>query len=391
MHLFDQRITSALQERKALGLERRVLKIDNGNTKELCFGDRNYLNFSSNDYLGLANDTELIRKWQQGLDRFGAGSSSSPMVVGNSYPHELLKTSLCEWLDYDECVLFNSGFSANQALITSLFKKGDLLLQDKLNHASLMEAGMLSPATMKRFRHNDIKHLVSFLRDEDHPTAVITEGVFSMDGDMASVREMHQAIGNKAILIVDDAHGIGVLGEQGKGSTHLAGVKPDLLVVTFGKAFGLSGAAIMCSHSVGDYINQFARHHVYSTAMPPSQAYALNHAVFMIKEQQWRRDKLAELQALFHKRMSPFGAHYVETVTAIKPILIGGVNETIAVAEQIRRQGIWITGIRPPTVPAGQGRLRVTLTSGHSVTDVDKLCSCLEHTLENLHVAHDCE
>ncbi len=384
MQAFNQRIETALQERKILGLERRVLDIEKGNTTELSSNGHNYLNFSSNDYLGLANDPELIGKWQEGLSLYGAGSSSSPMVVGNSYPHEALKSVLCEWLDYEQAVLFNSGFSANQALILSLFNKGDLLLQDKLNHASLMEAGMLSPATMKRFKHNDVKHLISLLAETNCPTAVITEGVFSMDGDLANLKEIHKATNNQAMLVVDDAHGIGVLGNGGRGSTDVAGVKPDILIVTFGKAFGISGAAIMCSKAVGDFLNQFARHHVYSTAMPPAQAYALHHAVGMLRNQQWRRDKLTELQALFHARMSGFSSRYVNTCTAIKPIIIGDARDTLAASERVREKGIWVTGIRPPTVPHGQGRLRVTLTSSHSIADVDKLCSALEYALGSL-------
>ncbi len=292
MPAFNQRIAKALATRKQQGLSRCLRSIDGGNQAQLVFNEAVFANFSSNDYLGLANDKELSFAWQKGIELYGNGSGASPLVTGFSPAHQNLESALCDWLGYPRAVLFNSGFSANQAMLFSLLEKGDLLLQDKLNHASLMEAGALSPATMKRFLHNDPQSLSKLLTEE---ALVVTEGVFSMDGDLAPLADLNAVCEGKAWLAVDDAHGIGVLGEQGSGSCSHANVRPDLLVVTFGKAFGLSGAAILCSEEVGDYLTQFARHHVYSTAMPPSQAYALTHAVGMIQSQDWRREKLAEL------------------------------------------------------------------------------------------------
>ena len=375
---FDQRISATLASRKEQGLSRDLTQLENANAVTFQHGKHACINFSSNDYLGLATDSALAKAWQCGIDLFGNGSGASPLVTGFSSAHQVLENRLCEWLGYSRAILFSSGFSANQAMVFALMEKGDLLIQDKLNHASLMEAGMLSPAIMKRFRHNDTAHLKRLIGDN---SLVVTEGVFSMDGDLSPLADIAATTHNKAWFAVDDAHGIGVLGKQGRGSCDLAGIKPQLLVVTFGKAFGLSGAAILCDEQTGDYLSQFARHHVYSTAIPPSQAYALTHAVDMIESQQWRREKLDELQSCYRDQYSSLPG-YVDTQTAIKPLLIGESNRALAVASQLREQGFWVTAIRPPTVAVDSARLRITLTANHSIEQVTQLASALKIALE---------
>jgi 8-amino-7-oxononanoate synthase len=373
---FNQRISKALADREAQGLTRSLRVLEDGNRAELRAEGEPYINFSGNDYLGLAADPELVEAWQTGLSRFGAGSGASPLVSGFSPAHQQLEQTLCEWLGYERAVLFGSGFSANQALLFTLLEKQDALLQDRLNHASLMEAGMLSPAKMQRFRHNDVGHLEKLLV-QNPSSLVVTEGVFSMDGDRAPLLQMADACQQSGSwLVVDDAHGIGVLGDRGAGSCADAGIKPDLLVVTFGKAFGLSGAAVMCNSQTGDYLTQFARHHVYSTAMPPSQAYALNHAARMIQSQQWRRDKLAQLQAVYRRGLEG-SEGYVHTDTPIKPYICGSAEKALGLAEQLRSNGFWVTAIRPPTVPQGSARLRITLTVNHSEQQVEALAKAI--------------
>ncbi|WP_190277890.1 8-amino-7-oxononanoate synthase [Vibrio sinaloensis] len=379
MPAFKARIKRELQRRQELGLSRQVKEVNFGNCPVLEHGGETFLNFSSNDYLGLACDDELRRAWQKGLEIYGCGSGASPLVTGFSSAHAGLKFALCEWLGFESAVLFGSGFAANQALIFGLLEKGDLLLQDKLNHASLMEAGMLSPATMKRFKHNDVASLKALLTDD---AFVITEGVFSMDGDLSPLADIRAVVKEDSLLAVDDAHGIGVLGSEGQGSCHLAQITPDVLVVTFGKAFGLSGAVILCSAEMGDYLTQFARHHVYSTAIPPSQAYALTHAVTMLQTQHWRREKLAELQHSFKENFSRFPG-YVETATAIKPVLLGDSHFAVEVSQALKSKGLWTTAIRPPTVPQGTARLRITLTANHELSHVVSLAENLEQLLEN--------
>ncbi|HDM8042131.1 TPA: 8-amino-7-oxononanoate synthase [Vibrio campbellii] len=380
MPAFKSRIESALAARKAQGLNRSMNVVFSGNQSILEYEGRRYINFSSNDYLGLANDQALVRAWQQGLSVYGSGSGASPMVTGFSAAHSNLEAALTEWLGYERAILFGSGFSANQALLFTLLEKSDVLIQDRLNHASLMEAGMLSPAKMKRFKHNDIAHLKSLLNSEDNHL-VVTEGVFSMDGDCAPLADIAEVTRSyDAWFAVDDAHGIGVLGEFGGGSCELATVKPELLIVTFGKAFGMSGAAILCDHATGDFLTQFARHHVYSTAIPPAQAYALTHAVSMIQEQSWRREKLTELNEVYRDGLQELDG-FVETQTSIKPFMIGESELALQVASACRQNGIWVTAIRPPTVPKGTSRLRITLTANHTNEQVRTLSMALKQAL----------
>ncbi|WP_102313149.1 8-amino-7-oxononanoate synthase [Vibrio cyclitrophicus] len=381
MPLFKSRIKSALAHRREQGLTRQLKVLENSNSPLLNSEGSNFINFSSNDYLGLANDPELVDAWQTGLSQYGAGSAASPLVTGFSPAHLNLEAQLCEWLGFERAILFSSGFSANQALLFSLLEKDDSLLQDKLNHASLMEAGMLSPATMKRFKHNDTQHLESLL-SQSPQSLVVTEGVFSMDGDQAPLSQIfnltHQY---DSWLVVDDAHGIGVLGDKGAGSCSAAQISPDILVVTFGKAFGLSGAAILCSLEVGDYLTQFARHHVYSTAMPPSQAVALSHACQMIQTQEWRREKLMKLGAIYAEEMSGVKG-FIDTQTPIKPFVIGEAQAALSVAEELKRKQVWVTAIRPPTVPKGTARLRITLTANHSEDQIHQLTRSLHQAID---------
>ncbi|HHF3074451.1 8-amino-7-oxononanoate synthase [Vibrio diabolicus] len=380
MPAFKSRIESALADRKAQGLNRSMNVVFSGNQSILEYEGRRYINFSSNDYLGLANDQALVRAWQQGLSVYGSGSGASPMVTGFSAAHSNLEAALTEWLSYERAVLFGSGFSANQALLFTLLEKSDVLIQDRLNHASLMEAGALSPAKMKRFKHNDIEHLKSLINSEDNHL-VVTEGVFSMDGDCAPLADIAEVVrSHDAWFAVDDAHGIGVLGQSGGGSCELAAVKPEILIVTFGKAFGMSGAAILCDRATGDFLTQFARHHVYSTAMPPAQAYALTHAVSMVQEQSWRREKLTELSEVYRDSLSDVEG-FVETQTSIKPFVIGESDLALRVAGACRQNGIWVTAIRPPTVPKGTSRLRITLTANHTDEQVKTLSMALKQAL----------
>ena len=240
---------------------------------------------------------------------------------------------------------------------------------------------MLSPATMKRFKHNDTQHLESLL-SRSPQSLVVTEGVFSMDGDEAPLSQIFNLTHRyDSWLAVDDAHGIGVLGDKGAGSSSAAQVSPDILVVTFGKAFGLSGAAILCSSEVGDYLTQFARHHVYSTAIPPSQAVALSHACKMIQTQEWRREKLTELGALYAEQMSGVKG-FIDTQTPIKPFVIGEAQAALSIAEELKRNQVWVTAIRPPTVPTGTARLRITLTANHSQEQILQLTDSLLQAIE---------
>ncbi|HAT7524489.1 MAG: 8-amino-7-oxononanoate synthase [Citrobacter koseri] len=379
---WQQKIDDALTARRSADALRRRYAVTQGAGRWLVANERQYLNFSSNDYLGLSHHPQIIRAWQQGAERFGVGSGGSGHVSGYSVAHQALEEALAGWLGYSQALLFISGFAANQAVIAALMAKDDRIVADRLSHASLLEAANLSPATLRRFTHNDPQHLARLL---DAPCGgqqlVVTEGIFSMDGDGAPLAEIHRAARQRnAWLLVDDAHGIGVTGDEGRGSCWRQQVKPELLIVTFGKGFGVSGAAILCSESVADYLLQFARHLIYSTSMPPAQAQALSAALAVIRSPEGadRREKLAALIQRFRSGVKASDFTLANSHSAIQPLIVGDNARALRLADTLREQGCWVSAIRPPTVPAGTARLRLTLTQAHETQDIDRLLEVLD-------------
>ena len=375
---WQARIDAALNERRASHAFRTREANDQGSGRWLVRGEQRWRNFSSNDYLGLSQHPQVIRAWQQGAQHFGVGSGASGHVTGHHREHARLEAALAQWLGYDRALLFISGFAANQAVISALLQKEDRVLADRLSHASLLEAANQSPAQLRRFAHNDASALKNLLAK---PCAgqqlVVTEGVFSMDGDSAPLAEIADAAREaSAWLMVDDAHGIGVLGE-GRGSCFAAGIKPELLVVTFGKAFGVSGAAVLCSAALADYLTQFARHLIYSTSMPPAQAAALHASLTCIQQDEGLRAALADNVARFRAGAATLPLALVGSHTAIQPLIVGDNARTLLLAQRLRDRGFWVTAIRPPTVPAGTARLRITLTAAHEARDIDELLEAL--------------
>ncbi|MGX6595910.1 8-amino-7-oxononanoate synthase [Klebsiella quasivariicola] len=378
---WQQRIDRALDERRAADALRRRLPVSHGAGRWLEREGERWLNFSSNDYLGLSQHGAIIAAWQQGAERYGVGSGGSGHVSGYSEAHRALEEELADWLGYPRALLFISGFAANQALVAALAEKSDRIVADRLSHASLLEAASLSPAQLRRFAHNDPQQLAQRLaKPLDGQQLVITEGIFSMDGDsapLAAIQAAAQAAG--ALLLVDDAHGIGVVGDQGRGSCAAQAVRPELLVVTFGKAFGVSGAAVLCSESMADYLLQFARHLIYSTAMPPAQAVALSAALRIIRsdEGQRRRETLTTRIRQFREGMSEVSLGLTDSVSAIQPLIVGDNARALSLACRLREAGCWATAIRPPTVPVGSARLRLTLTAAHQAEDINRLLEAL--------------
>jgi 8-amino-7-oxononanoate synthase len=381
---WQQRIDRALSERRDADALRRRYPVTHGAGRWLVQGEQRWLNFSSNDYLGLSQHPQIIAAWQQGAERYGTGSGGSGHVTGYSVAHQHVEQELAAWLGYPRALLFISGFAANQALIAALMRKEDRIVADRLSHASLLEAASHSPAQLRRFAHNDSAQLASLLgKPIDGLQLAVTEGIFSMDGDSAPLAEIaaetHAANG---WLLVDDAHGIGVCGEEGRGSCAAQQVKPDLLVVTFGKAFGLSGAAVLCSEDAADFLLQFARHLIYSTSMPPAQAVALSQALAVVRSDdgETRRQTLRRHIARFRQGAEQLDMQLTASNSAIQPLIVGENARALQIAERVRDQGCWLTAIRPPTVPTGTARLRVTLTAAHETQDIDRL-------LEVLHAA----
>jgi 8-amino-7-oxononanoate synthase len=374
-------IKSELEKREAQSLLRTCSVTENKQGRFITVSGVRHLNFSSNDYLGLASDPEIIEAWQEGADLYGVGSGGSSLVTGFNQAHLELIEKLKKWLDVDAIALFSSGYSANQAIIKLLLSKGDLLIQDKLNHASLMEAGVYSDCDMKRFKHNDLCHLNKLLACSDAGNKlIISEGVFSMDGDQAPFSELLVCSKqSNSWLMIDDAHGLGVLGDKGKGSVNAANC--DIYMATFGKALGVGGAFIAGSQSLIHYLTNFSKPYIYSTSMPPAMAFCISTAINKVQNEQWRRDKLQGLITEFRRLAQQANIKITESKTAIQPIIIGDSQQAVLIAKSLRDQGFWVTAIRPPTVAKNSARLRITLTVNHHFSDLQKLMDALAYQL----------
>jgi len=376
---WSQRLTQALTARHQRGQYRQRHASQQGDARRLQVAGVDYLNFSANDYLGLSHDPGIVSAWQQGAERYGVGAGGSTHVTGYRAPQAALEEELADWLGYDRGLLFMSGFSANQAVIAAMLAKNDRIFADKLCHASLLEAASLSPATLRRFAHNQPGALATLLAgDTPGETLVVTEGIFSMDGDRAPLAALH-ALSQRSgsWLLVDDAHGVGVCGEQGRGSGWQQGVKAELLIVTFGKAFGVSGAALLCNDDTAEYLLQFARHLIYSTAMPPAQVCAIHAALRAVRQGDDLRRTLADNIRYFRQHAEGGAWSLSASDSAIQPLIVGEEQAALRLSQQLRERGCWVNAIRPPTVPPGTSRLRITLSAAHSRDDIDQLLEAL--------------
>lgn len=376
---WSQRIQQALTERHAKEQFRQRTVCQQADARSLRVGDVDYLNFSANDYLGLSHHPQIIHAWQQGAAQYGAGAGGSAHVTGFRPPQAALEQELADWLGYPRALLFLSGFAANQAAIAALMAKGDRILADRLSHASLLEAASLSPATLRRFSHNQPQALADLLTaDCAGETLVVTEGIFSMDGDRAPLADLHAlALRHCGWLLVDDAHGVGVCGAQGRGSCWQQRVTPELLLVTFGKAFGVGGAALLCDDATAEYLLQFARHLIYSTAMPPAQICALRAALRCVQQADEQRARLRDNIRRFRAGAVALRGELMDSDSAIQPLRVGDDGAALRLAARLREQGCWVTAMRPPTVPPGTARLRITLSAAHRPDDIDRLLEVL--------------
>lgn len=372
-------LSAALSGREQAGLLRSRIATDGASGGRLKVGGGDYLNFSANDYLGLADHPAIKSAFQEGIDRYGAGAGASPLVTGYSRAHQQLEETLAEWLGLEEVLLFNCGFSANQAVLKALLGKEHLLWQDKLNHASLQEMGSQLPCKMKRFGHNDMAALERQL--EPNRGLIVSEGVFSMDGDQGPWRELSQLAARSGNwLMIDDAHGLGVLGPQGRGTLAAQGVNPagvHIQMGTFGKALGVAGAFVGGSRELVAYLVNFARHYVYSTHMPAAQACAVSQSIALVRAADESRAQLGELITRFRQGAQALGWRLGDSNTPIQPLLVGESCAALQLAERLRECGVWTGAIRPPTVPVGTARLRITLSAAHREEDVDRLLDVL--------------
>ena len=389
MSRLDKRLKQALEAREQAHLYRRRRTLDSTQSPIVKVDGRECLAFCSNDYLGLAADPRLSKALQQGAELYGSGSGASHLVLGHSRAHHQLEEALAEHTGRERVLLFSTGYMANLGAIAALSGRGDRVIQDKLNHASLLDGGLLSGARFKRFRHADMSALESALSSSTQADAlVVTDGVFSMDGDIAPLPEMARLCEqHQAHLLVDDAHGFGALGKNGGGVAELYNLDQTqlpILIGTLGKAFGTGGAFVAGSETLIEYLIQFARPYIYTTAMPPAIAHATLESLRIVRAEQWRRDKLTKLIQQFRAGVESMGLELMASETAIQPILIGEADKAIKLSQALEQQGVFVGAIRPPTVPAGSARLRITLSAAHTEEQVNRLLNALDQAAGEL-------
>lgn len=346
-------------------------------------GGRWLVEFCGNDYLGLAQQFEVVNALQDAAARHGAGAGASHLVSGHHAEHEALEREVADWLGYPRGLLFGSGFLANLAVQQALLSEsGDVCVQDRLNHASLIDASRLAGCRLRRYPHADAEGAIRQLRlASDGAAMLATDGVFSMDGDVAPLRDLALvARAQKALLYVDDAHGVGVSGPEGRGSVAAAGLGVDevpLQLATLGKALGGYGAVVVGDEALVRHLAETARPYIYTTALPPALAAAATVAVKHARRDQWRRDRLGELIARFRRGAIRHGLAPMDSDSPIQPLLCGDDATALAMSAALERAGYLVAAIRPPTVPEGKARLRVTLSAAHGPAQVDALVDAL--------------
>ncbi|MFG0925375.1 8-amino-7-oxononanoate synthase [Pseudomonas sp. CJQ_8] len=374
-------LAARLAERRAADLYRQRPLLESPQGPEVVVDGQRLLAFCSNDYLGLANHPEVIAAWQAGAERWGVGGGASHLVVGHSTPHHQVEEALAELTGRPRALLFSTGYMANLGAITALVGQGDTVLQDRLNHASLLDGGLLSGARFNRYLHNDPASLASRLDKAVGNTLVVTDGVFSMDGDLADLPALADvARARGAWLMVDDAHGLGTLGAQGGGIVEHFGLGMDdvpVLIGTLGKACGTAGAFVAGSEALIEALVQFARPYIYTTSQPPALACATLKSLELLRRETWRREHLAALIRQFREGAQQMGLQLMDSPTPIQPIVIGDSAQALRLSHLLRERGLLVTAIRPPTVPAGSARLRVTLSAAHSEAQVQLLLNAL--------------
>jgi len=390
-----------LEQRVADSLLRKRVEIGNNSQAIIEVDAKHYINFSSNDYLGLSQHPDVLQSFAEGLSLYGASSSASSVVTGYSREHKLLESDICEHTPFDNALLFSSGFAANQALCQVLFQTATsstqasrYIVADKLMHASFTDSAVQlnndsKKPVFSRFKHNDLQHLQSKLTSKTD-TLVVTEGIFSMDGDRGDIPGIVNALENTtsdAWLMVDDAHAIGCIGENGMGSSVVPlqkstanGPKINVLMGTFGKAIGTQGAFIAGSNELVEYMVNFSKHYIYSTAMPAAQARATRTSL-QIMRKGIEREALHKNIAVFKTLATQAGLPILDVDGPIQPIIIGDPITALAMSTHLRSLGIWVNAIRSPTVPKHSDRLRITLSALHQVKDIQALVDALSITM----------
>lgn len=372
-----------LAAREAAGLYRRRRVIDGATAPLVRIDGRELLAFCSNDYLGLATDPRVVAALADGARRYGAGSGASHLVSGHGPAHHALEDALAAFTGRERALLFGGGYAANLGVAAALLSCGDIALQDRLNHASLLDGALLAGARLQRFRHNDHEDLARRLERAapGRRVLVAVDAVFSMDGDEAPLAAIAaQCARHDALLYVDDAHGFGVFGTQGAGTLEKHGLgvaEVPLLMATLGKACGVAGAFVAGSATLIETLIQGARTYIYTTAMPPALACAAAESLRIVASEPWRRTQLQEHVARFRAGVTALGLPLLPSESAIQPLIAGSAEAAMRISDHLYEQGLLVPAIRPPTVPQGQSRLRVTLSAAHTAAQVDRLLDAL--------------
>lgn len=379
-------LKTALDQRRDNHLYRKRKVLGSAQGAQVIIDGKPCINFCSNDYLGLSNHPDVVAAFREAANQYGVGSGASHLVCGHSKLHHQLEAALASFVGRDRALLFSTGYMANLAVISSLLGKKDFVFEDKLNHASLLDGGLLSGARFQRFLHNNIDSLDEKLRRAGAGRKLIAvDSVFSMDGDMAPLPALAAlAKKHQAWLMADDAHGIGVLGQHGGGcAEHFALNQQELpiLMGTLGKAVGSFGAFVAGSEELIETLIQFARPYIYTTALPPAVAAASLASLHIISQDAGRREHLGQLIGQFRQGAGELSLPLMASSTAIQPLLIGDSERALKVSDQLARRGFMLSAIRPPTVPAGTARLRITLSAAHSEQQVQQLLDALAEVL----------
>ena len=383
MHNLEAALNEQLRQRHEDDLYRSRLTHSGPQTPSLTANGSQFLAFCSNDYLGLANHPKLCEAATLAFQKFGFGSGASHLVVGHTDLHHQLEEELAKLTKRPRVLLFSSGYMANMGIISGILDRQDSIHQDRLNHASLLDGGLLSRAKFTRYKHTDAQDLDRQLqKSKSRRRLVATDGVFSMDGNVAPLLALSQVCDkNHATLMVDDAHGFGVLGPNGEGSVIDQGLSEKqcpIYMATLGKSMGSYGAFVAASDTIIETLIQFSRSYIYTTALPPSIAGASLASLKLLKEEPWRRAHLQKLIALFKQHAKAIGLPVLESKTAIQPIMLGSAARALKATQALKQLGILVTAIRPPTVPKDTARLRITLTAAHTESHIDQLFQALK-------------
>jgi 8-amino-7-oxononanoate synthase len=380
--MINEKLVNYLHTLKSKGLYRTRKNTQNQKAARVICHNKTLINFCSNDYLGLSVNETVIRALQTGAEEFGAGSGSAHLICGHSNAHHALEEELADFTGRERSLLFSTGYMANLGAITALCQHGDHVFEDKLNHASLLDGGLFSGAKFRRYPHNDtarLSHLISATTEGEK--LIVTDGVFSMDGDVADLKTLSNiARKNAAWLMVDDAHGLGVLGKTGGGLVETLQLSTDdvpILMGTLGKAFGTFGAFIAGSDTLIETLIQSARTYIYTTALPPAIAQATRASLKIVIEETWRREKLQALITQFKTGAEQLHLPLMPSDSPIQPLLVGDSVLATQMSEKLFEAGFLVSAIRPPTVPQGKARLRITLSALHEEEDIHRLLDTL--------------